>query len=280
MKRFRDIGLTSSRMATNLAPVVLNHIFLTVQGIPIEAQTLILAGVATFSVALDLIADDITDLWDRLKGANPNLSKDLASSAEFQQSFIITLEALARTRNRNKRKLIKAIYLGEYIPSKTREKVALERFYRITQDISIDSIEHLKFIAEVIIPIKEKEAHEFVSSMNGNHDNDDEWWYQRQLESIPESTIIDKWINDEYGTNGRKYKPETPKDKDEWKIWAKPISDKEHEIRNRILEIHTELESFGILRQRGDYNSGKQLTEFGRKFMRYTVAIGNSKKII
>lgn len=259
--------------------MVLQGLFAQHPEIPTFVQTMILAGVATFAVGLDIAKPDVTEMWKELDENTPGWKKDLADSPEFQQAFLLTLEAIARTRNQNKRRLIRLVFLNEYIPAEDRERISIERFYRAIQEISIEAMEHLLFIKKTILPRKKQMVLEEVAAMNKtNRAYDDEWWYRRNMDRMPESQVIEKWIYEEYNVNSPNIKRNKPPDHTpEWEEWMHKHSDEEYSIRKQFGEFRSELLSLGIMIQRQDYDGNYSLTEFGKHFLEYVNHDGEVK---
>jgi len=102
-----------------------------------------------FFKAMDPRADDF------IKKINKNIggiSEELVKSTEFQQSLLITFDALIRARSEGKKKVIKRIYLSGYIRETDKKQFELERFYNTAQNLSPQSIAFLRFFIKEILP--------------------------------------------------------------------------------------------------------------------------------
>lgn len=67
------------------------------------------------------------------------------NTKEFQLGFVVTLENYLKTRQEDKLKIIKNIFLG-YTEEGNKEKFELERYYSVVNQISLEGIEFLEFV--------------------------------------------------------------------------------------------------------------------------------------
>ncbi len=238
-------------------------------GAPIVLQAASLVLIAAYGFHTDIFPEESKDLLKRLEKVAPNLKNQIINSKEFQQALAITYESLARTPDVNKRKIIKAVFFDEYISTEDRHNIELERLYRITQEISIEALEHLKFIEQIIIPKKGKMISKQIQEMNKeNREGNDEWWYKLEYYRKPDSQVIQQWIYEEYNSNSPQVKAYAPNENTkEWRGWMAGIGDKERKIEARFAELAAELISLGIFKSRGD--GTYTLSEFGQKFIKY-----------
>jgi len=201
----------------------------------------------------------------------------LWDSAEFKQSLLSTLQTLTETREDKKRKVINIIYFGGYIPSGDRKSFELERLNMTAQTISLPALGHLKFVADEILPFKEKLMREKVDSMNKeNRENDDEWWFRLYMKQEADSSIIDKWVHQEYNPNSTKLKAKDPRLGTDKEV-SKKYFEEEAKVREHSSEMASELISLGIFRQRDalwDGGLAYSLTEFGHNFIQYVQQAG------
>lgn len=271
----------ASTIAKNVFLTLLEEIEKHLPSDPYIKSSLFFCKVAVASF-FDLYPDEGKKFWNLLKQHIPQLTEEMLSSQEFQQSLAITFEALLRTREVKKRKLIQQIYLNGYISAEDRQEMNLERFYRVAQEISLEALEYLKFIAEVIIPRIEKWAKEEVEKMiKENRDKDDAWWIKSYIERKSISEAIMEWIYEEYDPNSKIVKnriPNIEKDKSlmekQWK--EEKMKQKQYE------EMSSELLSLGIFRIYvksvngfgGGTASGEHtLTDFGYRFIDFVKAL-------
>lgn len=265
----------SKALAKNTFLAVLDEIQSNLPPDPYLKGSLFACKVAVASF-FDLYPEESKEFWDQLKQHTPQIKEELLSSKEFQQSLALTFEALLRTREARKRALIKQIYLSGYISTDDRHEMNLERFYRVSQEISLEALEYLKFIAEEILPRKEKWAKEEVAKMKGNHEGSVEWWEELTMRRKPDSEIIMRWIYEEFNPNSEIVKARIPNVLQD-KSLSKAQFEKEREKENQYAEISSELLSLGIFRTivsggggfGGGASNAQTLTEFGHEFIKF-----------
>lgn len=192
---------------------------------------------------------------------------ELYSSKEFQQSLTITFESLLRTRGKEKRDLIKKTFLNCYISEEDRQKVALERFYRIIEEISLEAVEHLNFIDREIIPMRIEEKQKEISKMdqsNFDKEHTKDWWLKTKIEGTSLSLYIDKWIHNAFNLKNQIVNIDFAVNK----IKLNHQIEGERNIRKRFSELSNELVSLGIFRS-GSAIGGDvyTFTGFGYKFL-------------
>lgn len=230
----------------------------------------------SYGLFTDLYPDEGKEFLENVRENAVQIGEVLISSKDFQQSLALTLETLLRTRDKRKRDLIRAIYLNGYIPIEDRQQMTLERFYKTSQEVSLEALEYLKFIDEVIIPLKEKWAKEEVAKMNKeNRENDDEWWFKLNMQRKPDSEVIVHWIYEEFNPNSPKIKERFPGIEKDKSLTAKQFEEERKRL-NLFAEISSELLSLGIFRQivtgglvGQGAGSAQTLTEFGHQFINF-----------
>lgn len=224
----------------------------------------------------DLYPGEYKEFLELIRAKINQISGELFSSNEFQQSLALTFETLLRTREQKKRDLIRKIYLEGYLPAEERYKVNLERFYRIAQEISIEGLEYLKFINDEILPIKEKWARGEVKKMNKeNREHNDDWWLRLTMRNKPDSEIIMQWIYNEYNPNSKKVQAGTPNVLKGKQLREKQFAEEEEKY-NQYAEVASELISLGIFKTvvsgglvGQGASSSQTLTEFGQEFIKF-----------
>ena len=82
-----------------------------------------------FLKEMDPRADDFMKKVHKHMGG---ITEEIVKSTEFQQSLLVTFDALIRTRNEEKRSVIKNVYLTGYISSKNKQEFELERLYPVS----------------------------------------------------------------------------------------------------------------------------------------------------
>lgn len=244
--------------------------------IPPQVKGAWFACKVSYGLFTDLYPDEGKEFLEKVRSNAIQIGDTLISSKDFQQSLALTLEVLLRTREKKKRDLIKTIYLDGYISSENRQEMALERFYRIGQEISLEALEYLKFINETVLPIKEKWAREEVAKMNkGNQDNDDEWWFKLNLQRKPDTEIIVQYIYEKFNPNSAIVKEKFPGVETDKYLTAMQFEE-EKKMLDLLAEISNELLSLGIFRNiinsgsfGGGAGSSQTLSKFGQEFIKY-----------
>ena len=204
------------------------------------------------------------------------IGEELFDSSDFQQSLIVTFDSLLKTRNEKKRKLIRTIFLNGYISSENRELFEMERYYKVANEISIPAIEYLKFIYDVILPLKAKIEKIDMQKFRIEHQKDKERLVvQLFFKKKFDSEIIKQWIYEEYNPDSETMKIKFPdlSDNEEQK---EKYSAEEKKKRDQYVEMASELTSLGIMRS-GTVDGGlgygtrggENLTDFGKKFLEF-----------
>jgi hypothetical protein len=246
-----------------------------------------------FLKAMDPRADDFMNKVNKNIGG---ITEQLVQSIEFQQSLLVTFDALIRARNKQKAEIIKRVYLLGYIPSSNHSAFALERFYQTSQQISLEAIEYLQFIKKEILPRKlasiELKANEEHSNKiehssvqikpgsvklrltdEGASHEKREKAEANAVRGEVDSNHIRKWINDNFNF-------ENPKVKEKYNFSTLTIVDqlmlplnlgiKEREELRKLDENASELTSLGIFRTVPTYNfTGYIITDFGNDYIRF-----------
>jgi hypothetical protein len=234
-----------------------------------------LAAKVAYGLLSDLLPEESKEFAQKIHDNVLIIGKELVKSKEFQQSLVTSFETLLRTRDRRKREIIKTIYLNGYINNKDREQIVLERFYRVCQEISLDSLQHLLFTDKVVTPMKITAAHKKVEEMNKeNREHDDDWWFNHFMNLEPDSQYITKWVYDEFDPNSKIVQERIP----DVNTDKKKISDqgeKEGKQSKKFAEYASELISLGIFKQKIITYGGSidySFTDFGKDFLEYVKA--------
>lgn len=90
-------------------------------------------------------------------------SKELVQTDEFQEGFVLTFENYVRQRGETRRKLIEQIFL-DFSRSVNKEEFELERMYRTSELISLESVRFLGFLQTVVIPTLSKDIQNGTAS--------------------------------------------------------------------------------------------------------------------
>ena len=166
-----------------------------------------------FLKEMDPRADDFMKKVHKHMGG---ITEEIVKSTEFQQSLLVTFDALIRTRNEEKRSVIKNVYLTGYISSKNKQEFELERLYQTTLNLSTKAINYLSFLVKeilpsdyadsIIFPAEQKVSDQLISYFNQLIVSDHVTiWIKAKSEkirtyinenlSLPEDDINEEYIN-------------------------------------------------------------------------------------
>lgn len=204
-------------------------------------------------------------------------SQQLFEQEEFQDCFVLLLEAYIKERAKEKRRVYQEILLN--ITGKNKEEIEqfeLEKFIWTTNQISFAGLNVLTFIKEELLEKTEKDIQKELSQFT-----DREGVEGKRLEDITRSRIIisdyiSKYIYENYNVNSstlkKKYGYENTPEK---KLWHK-ISYKEHLKEKELMGPLSELANLGILIKKdgtptfgGTVGSGYSITPFGYDYIAY-----------
>jgi hypothetical protein len=204
-------------------------------------------------------------------------SQKLFEQEEFQDCFVLLLEAYIKERAEKKRRIHQQLLLGLTGKSKKDlEKFELEKMIWITNQISFDALNILDFIKSNLLEKIEEDVQTQLSVFQ-----DREGVEGIRLEDITRARIIvseyiSKWIYENFNSNSAAVKAKygyagsPPKD-----LWHK-ISYEEHLKEKELTGQLPELSNLGILIEKngtatwgGTVGSGYSLSEFGYKYISY-----------
>lgn len=204
-------------------------------------------------------------------------SQKLFEQEEFQDCFVLLLEAYIKERAEKKRRIHQQLLLGLTGKNKKDlEKFELEKMIWITNQISFDALNVLDFIKSNLFEKIEEDVKTQLSVFQ-----DREGVEGIRLEDITRARIIvseyiSKWIYENFNSNSATVKAKygyagsPPKD-----LWHK-ISYEEHLKEKELTGQLPELSNLGILIERngtvtwgGSVGSGYSLSEFGYKYISY-----------
>lgn len=237
---------------------------------PVELKGAWFAVRAAYGFYTDLYPQEGNKFMNDVKSHISQVNEQIISSKQFQQALALTLETLLKTRELQKRKIIMQLFLTGYITPEQRERVYIERFYRVCQEISLEALEHLIFIDKVILPMKYAAIQEKVrTEKSTERENSDEWWIDHYHRLEPDSSYIMKWVYNEFNPNSELVNARTPNILDN-KDLTRDQFEKEKEQSRLFAEFASELLSLGIFRAISAYDGmAYSLTDFGKDFIRY-----------
>lgn len=204
-------------------------------------------------------------------------SQKLFEQEEFQDCFVLLLEAYIKERAEKKRKIHQQLLLGLKEKNKKElEKFEIEKMIWITNQISFDALNVLSFIKSNILEKIEEDVQKELSVFQ-----DREGVEGIRLEDITRARIIvseyiSKWIYENFNSSSDAVKTKygyagsPPKD-----LWHK-ISYEEHLKEKELMGQLPELSNLGILIKKngtatwgGSVGAGYSLSEFGYKYVVY-----------
>jgi len=237
--------------------------------------------VGAYGVYLQYNRDKVENLVHFIQAEIDKFPKEIVESKEFQDGFLVFFDNWIKTRSESKQEIAKKMLLG-LASAEDKEAFELERYFYALSNISIEAIKHLKFIEDVISPIREESINERVNDLKLTDKSPSrEWWIQHHEMDTPISRNIDDWIHDELSPNGSKAKDRWNYDaeKDENNILLQKIFDIEKRERSKIEELNTELVNIGVFRfkaygeKSGTFDGGGGVvnqfyfTQFGKRFL-------------
>lgn len=204
-------------------------------------------------------------------------SQQLFIQEEFQDCFVLLLEAYIRERAERKRKVYQQLLLNLTEKSKEeREKFELERMISVTNQISFDALHVLDFIKSELLAKIEEDIQKQLSVYQ-----DQEGVEGVRLKDITRARIIvseyiSKWIYENYNINSESVKAKHGYTSDSQVDLRKKITYEEHLKEKELMGHLDELANLGILIKRngtptfgGSVGSGYSLSAFGYKFISY-----------
>lgn len=204
-------------------------------------------------------------------------SQKLFEQEEFQDCFVLLLEAYIKERAGKKRKIHQQLLLGLTGRNKEElEKFEIEKMIWITNQISFDALNVLNFIKSNLLEKIEEDVQKELLVFQ-----DREGVEGIRLEDITRARIIvseyiSRWIYENFNSNSGVVKTKygytgsPPKD-----LWHK-ISYEEYLKEKELVGQLPELSNLGILIEKngtatwgGSVGSGYSLSEFGYKYISY-----------
>ncbi|MAZ67630.1 hypothetical protein CL652_02575 [bacterium] len=227
---------------------------------------------ALFGAGLRLREDRARE-WVEMVRDNPDaFTEQLLQTESFQDAFVTSLEKYIKERNVQKRVIIRKVFLGFAI-SQDHNEFELERYLETISDISLGSVEYLRFLDNEIIPIMFEDQEDPIST-------DECTVTDFQKEHQPLSKFLNKWIHDRFDPNSHsvKEKYNYVKESDSYDIPLEDVFALEEIELNKMRESLAEMVGLGIFRVTveggGGFGSGgghveHALTDFGWSFMKY-----------
>jgi len=219
-----------------------------------------------FGFLAEYMPEEAEDFMQQFGVNRKKITKELFASREFEQSLIITFDALIRTRGEYKRKIIKRAFFKGYIPSKEKKLFELERLYITSQNISIDAAEYLGFLKKEILPL-------YVAELEQKQ-HQPKYRDGRPLSPNTISYFVANWINKQFDISDENIK-EIYSELDNDETLQKGLSKKKLYYEDKFEEHSSEYTSLGIFKTTGTTFNGKPaytFTEFGLRYLNYLEA--------
>ena len=204
-------------------------------------------------------------------------SQELFNQEEFQDCFVLLIEAYIKERARRKRIIHQRILMQ--LTNKGQEELArfeLERMIQTTTQISYEALNVLDFINAELLGLIEKDIQDQLKVYKER-----EGVEGIRLEDITRARIIisdyiDKWIYQRYGLNSKEAKKRYGYVKDSPMELQHKITYEEHLKRKELTGPLFELSNLGILIKKdgsptsgGTTGAGYSLSEYGYKYILY-----------
>lgn len=204
-------------------------------------------------------------------------SQKLFEQEEFQDCFVLLLEAYIKERAEKKRKIYQELLLGLTEKNKEElEKFELEKMIWTTNQISFEAFNVLSFIKSNLLEKVEEDIKNELSVFK-----EQEGVEGIRLKDITRARVIisdyiSKWIHENYNLNSEIVKAKYNYTNESPKELTHEISYKEHLKEKELKGPLPELANLGILIEKngtatwgGTVGSGYSLSEFGNKFILY-----------
>lgn len=253
-----------------------------------DPKLMIFLGLCKIFIALPMGARKTRaiEFMQFLKDNTPMLSESLFEMESFQDGLLHSFETFLRERNEAKRRAVQRIFLG-FAASGDKERFQLERFNAVLSQISLEAIEYLSFINNLILPRMTKHWEEDAARLSAipisAGGQDAAWWMKSYRNTDPVTKHIKKWIYDTYDPNTEGVKARHNYDGQDHEKLNAIYALKQPEDRH-LAEMTAELLSLGIFRTiltgggsiGGDPPDEHTFTDFGWAFLSY-VAFPNIK---
>lgn len=233
---------------------------------------LVWAGISGTYLVLKAIDPRADEFIKKVKNQAGEISEELVKSTEFQQSILVTLDALIRNRNEKKRRIIENIYLYGYMPSKDKKKFELEKFYQVSQNISIEAVSFLRYIRDKVLPLKQKKIREKLKGSKYKEGYTEEYWHEVLMRNDPESLYIRALATGTTNHIATRFieSHSTNSDGSRNKEFTENIKPEQRRKFMKLEENAAELLTLGVFRISPAYDETEYvLTDFGQSYLTY-----------
>jgi len=212
-----------------------------------------------------------------VRGNLGKFSQEMFEMEEFQDCFVLLLEAYMKERAEKKRKIHQQLLLGLVGKNKKDlERFELEKMIWITNQISFDALNVLDFVKNNLIEKIEEDVEKQLTVFKDREGVEGIRLEEITRDRIIVSDYISKWIHENYNTNSDKVKTKYDYTNTPGKaLWHK-IAYEEHLKERELKGPLPELSNLGILIKKngtptwgGSVGSGYSLSEFGYDYIAY-----------
>ena len=201
----------------------------------------------SYGLFADLFQDEAIEFLENVKNNINEIGDEILQSKDFKQGLLISLEQIARLRQKKKRMIAQRIFLG-FMSSKDRDNFDLEKMYQTLNLLSFDALKLLCFIKSKILPeLKRRSKHAAESHAQT---------------AKPDTDVYQKVFDENYAmyimllSIGSSVAPT---------IWREKLA-KTRNVRDVIFELG----NLGILRiEKGEEWRQPQINNFGLAFMEF-----------
>lgn len=164
----------------------------------------LMAATALYGTYLQVQQDKLNSFVQWILENPETFIIELFEQEAFQEGFFITLEQYLKSRNDDKRELIKQIFL-DFASKEKKEEFELERLLETITNLSPKAIQYIRFLITDVLPLlyKISEDKAKTSARPRNEGGQTEaWWYRQNLiKNEPISQYIEKWIDQNFDPN-------------------------------------------------------------------------------
>jgi hypothetical protein len=204
-------------------------------------------------------------------------SQQLFSQVEFQDCFVLLLEAYIKERAKKKRQIYQRVLLQSTNKGRQElERFELEKMILVTTQISYEALNVLDFVSTNLLSMVEKDIQEQLKVFKDRQGVEGSRLEDITRDRIIISDYINKWIHERYGMNSDLAKKRYGYTNESSIELQHQISYEEHLKQKELMGPLVELSNLGILIKReghqvfgGPVGSGFSISEFGYKYMSY-----------
>lgn len=220
--------------------------------------------------------EDLNQYLEFIRDNPEDFRKDVIDSPQFQDGFVLNLEAYVKLRSESKRFVARQILLG-FAKAEDKQAFPIERLQDALSKVSDAALGFICFVEQEIIPLRAARIASKVDSQDLNaSDKSREWWvaHYERTESI--SKDVDKYLHDQFNPNSQKVKDEMNEGKDLEGDKLSSAFEIETTEREKFHDAMSELVQLGIMGTSSPAptwgsagGSEYRFTKFGTEFIAY-----------